>query len=120
MADSVDVRSQDAVAQSRGSLLVPAVVATSLGLLMLLVGAGQWLLAELLLHTGQLGLFPGDNYIPSSAAEKVVIVFQHLWPVVVGVGLLFLTWRLRGQARAGATWIAAVAAVVVCAAALPW
>jgi hypothetical protein len=120
MADRVHIRSPEAFSERRGSLIAPAVVATCLGLALLVLGVGQWLLAEFLFHSGQLGLSTGDVTIPSSATHKAAIIAQHLWPAVVGGGLLALTWRLRGQARTGATLVAALASVIVCAAALPW
>lgn len=120
MADRVGVCSPEDFSQRQGPLTVPVVVATCLGLAMLVLGVGQWLLAEVLFHSGQLGISSGVDSISPSASEKVSVVFQHVWPVVVGVGLLVLTWRLRGQGLPRATWVAAVASVAVCAAAFPW
>ena len=106
------------LAQRRGRLLVPALLATCLSLPLLALSALLWLVAEVVLaHSG---LPEGLTYLPPSASERAGTIAQHIAPIVLGGALLFLTWRYRHRGRSRTTWLCGTAAVLVGIAALWW
>jgi hypothetical protein len=106
------------LSRRRHALLVPAVLATCLGGALLALSLLLLIVGELVGHSA-LGRPPaGMTYIPPSGSDQAMSAAQELGPIVVGVGLLLLTWRYRGRGRVWATWVCAVAMVLVSVAAL--
>jgi hypothetical protein len=100
------------LANLQSRLTLPAVLASSIGGLLLAASAAMWGLAVWLFYAGSDEFLPGGiEAIPPTEAEIIHGVLTHVGPVVVGFVLLGLTWRYRSQGRQRATWLAAVGTI---------
>lgn len=98
----------------RSALLVPAILATCVGLPLIALSVLLHVLGEVLAHSHPDWLVPaGTTYIPPSGSERARIIVRAGFPIIAGLGFLVLTWRFRGQGRRVATMICAVAVVVM-------
>ena len=106
-----DVDSQRA---RRDRLIVPAALATGIGIPLFAISLLFDVLFIAISHRHP-GIYHhrGVTYLRPSRAERVRDDARVLAPIVVGLGLLGLTWRFRGQGRVGATWACAVAVVLM-------
>jgi hypothetical protein len=93
----------------RGAALLPAVLASVLG--GSLVGAHVLVVLAVHLLVDPAEGSPDVIYLQPSVAEQAAAWAWFLAGVAVSLGLLLLTWRLRGLGRTAATWVCAVAAV---------
>ena len=100
------------VARRRGVLLVPAVLATCLGVPAFALSVLLWVVAAVLARSSS-GLPAGVTSLPPSGSDRAMIVAQHIGPILAGVGFLLLTWRYRNRGRAAATWLFATATILM-------
>lgn len=106
------------LSKRRDVLLIPALLATCLGGALLGLSALSMTIGQLLARSFDLPA--GVTYLPPSSSDRAINIVRELAPLVVGVGLLILTWRYRARGRVWATWLCAVAAVLVSVVATPF
>jgi hypothetical protein len=99
--------------QADDALVLPALVATCVGVLLLGLKSLLLVAGAIVLHTDLASPTPGAVDAPPSGAERAMNAVQALGPVFVGVALILLTWHLRHLGRTRATWVCAGAAVLV-------
>lgn len=114
MSDRIEVhRDGDVLLERhRGLLLIPAIVATCVGVPLLALSVLLDILGAVLLHAHPELMPAGVTYLPPSTSERVEIIVREAVPVVAGLGFLVLTWRFRGEGRRAATLLCAVAVIL--------
>lgn len=115
VSDDLDVR-DDARARwaRRDRLTLPAALATGIGIPLFALSVLLEVVATVAIHHhAGIHHHPGVIDLPPSRAERLRTDARRLTPLVVGLLLLALTWRFRGQGRATATWVCAVGVVLM-------
>jgi len=116
VSDHLDVRLDDAtlLEQRRSSLLVPATLATCVGLPLIALSVLLHVVGAVFVHAHPGWFEPaGVTYIPPSDSERARIIVRAAVPIIAGLGSLILMWRFRGQGRRAATIICAVAVILM-------
>lgn len=108
-ASTVD---SDDLASLKQRLLLPAVLASSIGGPLIAVPTALWCVALGFFYFGPPEILPeGTASIRAVEIELMRGVLKHVALAVVGLVFLGLTWRYRGQGRQRATWLAAVGTI---------
>lgn len=116
MSDHLDVRSDvDTLAERRRSaLLLPAILATCVGLPLIALSVLLHVVGEVVMHSHPEWFEPaGVTSLPPSDSERARIIVRAAVPIIAGLGFLVLTWRFRGQGRRAATLICAVVVILM-------
>jgi hypothetical protein len=116
VSDDLDVRREedDFLERRRSVLLVPAILATCVGLPLIALSVLLHVVGEVVTHSHPEWFgAAGATYIPPSDSERARIIVRAAVPIIAGLGFLVLTWRFRGQGRRLATLICAVAVMLM-------
>jgi hypothetical protein len=101
-------------------LLVPALLATCIGVPLLALGVLEHVVGEVLVHTHPHWLNPGGaTYVPPTGAQRVRDLVRAAVPAIASLGALFLTWRSRRRGLRLTTTLGA-AATILLAASVVW
>jgi hypothetical protein len=101
-------------------LLVPALLATCIGVPLLALGVLEHVVGEVLVHTHPHWLNPGGaTYVPPTGAQRVRDLVRAAVPAIASLGALFLTWRSRRRGLRVTTTLGA-AATILLAASVVW
>ncbi len=91
----------------------PAITATFVSLPLLGLSLLGWVMALVVSPQAQAHQAPEVTVIQPSGLDIAVGVARHVLPILLGAGLLVLTWRFAARGDARKTWACAVAAVVI-------
>lgn len=90
----------------------PAITATFVSLPLLGLSLLGWVMALVLSPQAQTYLAPDVTVIQPSGLEIAVGVARHVLPILLGVGLLVLTWLFAARGDARRAWACAAGAAV--------
>ena len=91
----------------------PAIIATFVSLPLLGLYLLGWVMAVVLSPEAPVHQTPEVTVIRPSGLDIAVGVARHVLPVLLGAGLLVLTWRFAARGDARRAWACAVGAVVI-------
>ena len=89
----------------------PAITATFVSLPLLGLSLLGWVMALVMSPEVQARLAPDVTVIQPSGPDFGVGVARHVFPILLGVGLVVLTWRFAVRGNARKAWACAAGAV---------